>query len=170
MPGSLILAAMLAPAPPVQDHKLRAYPGMRQDGATYIVATDAKGRITDCLPIDPKADAGKVSAACAALTAKGVPAEVTPAEAIGESALWFPSAEYPADAMPPHSAGSVTLIYEINTQGAATSCMVQHSSGVEKLDQAACRAMLMRAHFTPARYKGLPINSAAIVTFSYESQ
>lgn len=173
MLGSLILgaiAAASAPAAPGHGETLRAYPGIRHDGAFYAVATDKKGRITDCLPIDPKADASKTRAACAALTAKGVPADITPAVARGESALWFPSAEYPAEAIPAHSIGSVTLVYEIDEAGTAKNCMVHRSSGIEMLDYAACRAVLKRARFTPARYKGKPVYAAVIATYSYESE
>ena len=172
MPALLILGAIaaLAPVPGAFGDQQRAYPAMRHEGAAYAVATDAKGRIVNCLPLDPTADAAKVRAACAAITAKGVPASIAPATASGTADDWFPSAEYPADAIPRRSSGSVTVVYEVDERGAAVNCIVQRSSGVAMFDLAACRAMLKRARFAPASYQGKPVHAAAIATFAYDSQ
>lgn len=168
MPALMMLGAVMALLP-AGDRALRAYPAMQQDGAAYAVTTDKANRIASCLPLDPAADAAKVRAACAALTAKGVPASITPAMAKGTPNDWFPSADYPANALPARTSGTVTLIYEIDVRGAATNCMIYRSSGVGALDVAACAALIKRARFTPASYKGKPVHAAAISSFAYDS-
>ncbi|MBQ1498221.1 MAG: TonB family protein [Sphingomonas sp.] len=173
MPALFMLgaaAAVLAPAPGASAEKLRAWPAMRHEGAAYAVATDRKNRIISCVPLDPATDATKVKAACATLAARGVPTAITPALAKGSSEEWFPSADYPAASIPEHKSGSVTIVYEIDERGVATDCMVQHSSGIAKLDVAACAAMLKRARFTPASFQGKPVHAAAIATFAYDSE
>lgn len=173
MPALFMLgavAAVLAPAPSASGEKLRAWPAMRHEGATYAVATDRRNRIISCVPLDPAIDAAKTKAACAAIAARGVPAAITPALAKGPTEEWFPSSDYPATAIPEHSSGSVTIVYEIDERGAATHCMVQHSSGIARLDVAACAAVLKRARFTPASYQGKPVHAAAIATFEYDSE
>lgn len=168
MPGLLMLGAALMLAPAADDRPI-AYPAIQQAGGAYAIAAEA-GRITECLPLDPSEDAGKTRTACAALTARGVPAGIEPAIATGTPSDWFPSAEYPADAMRPGTSGSVTLIYEIDEKGAVTSCLISKSSGLAKLDQAACAGLIRRGHFSPASYNGKPVHAAAIARFSYERQ
>jgi len=170
MPALFILGTVLALAPAAPgDKAMRAYPAMQQDGGTYAVTTGKANRIESCLPLDPGADAAKARAACAALAARGVPATVTPAVALGTPDQWFPSEDYPAEALPKKSSGTVTLIYEIDVQGAATNCMIYRSSGVKDMDVAACAALVKRARFTPASYKGKPVHAAAISSFGFES-
>lgn len=170
MPALFIIGAALALTPsPAGDKTLRAYPAMQQDGVSYAVTTGKASRIASCLPLEPGTDAAKVKAACAALAAKGVPASVTPAVALGTPEDWFPSDEYPAELLPAKTSGTVTLIYEINAQGAATNCMIYRSSGVKEMDVAACAALVKRARFTPASYKGKPVHAAAISSFGYDS-
>lgn len=170
MPALFIIGAALALTPSTSgDKALRAYPAMQQDGGTYAVTTGKANRIASCLPLDPAADAGKAKAACAALIARGVPASVTPAVAQGTPDQWFPSSDYPAELLPAKTSGTVTLIYEINEQGAATNCMIYRSSGVKEMDIAACAALVKRARFTPASYKGKPVHAAAISSFGFES-
>jgi TonB family protein len=169
MPGLLMLGVALALSPAPGDKSLRAYPAMQQGGATYAVTMDKTNRIGTCLPLDPKANGEVVKAACAALAEKGVPETVTPAIAKGTPDDWFPSAEYPAEAIPAHSSATVTLIYEIDAQGMAANCMIYRSSGVQAFDVAACAALVKRARFTPASYKGKPVHAAAISSFGYES-
>lgn len=170
MPALFMIGAALALTPYTSgDKALRAYPAMHQDGGTYAITTGKANRIASCLPLDPAADLSKVKAACAALAAKGVPASVTPAVALGTPEQWFPSADYPADALPTRTSGTVTLIYEIDEQGAATNCMIYRSSGVKDLDVAACAALVKRARFTPASYKGKPVHAAAISSFGFDS-
>jgi len=173
MPALLIVGAIAMalpqPAAAAGDKALRAYPAMKHEGAAYAVAADKTNRIAYCLPLDPSANADKVRAACAALSSKGVPADITPAVAKGSPDDWFPSADYPAEAMSARSSGTVTLIYEIDTQGATINCMVYRSSGLSALDVAACAALTKRARFTPASYKGKPVHAAAISSFGFES-
>jgi TonB family protein len=73
-------------------------------------------------------------------------------------------ADYPIDALHEHLQGRVVMRLTVSPDGRATACAPVVSSRDSRFDQAACRAALSRARFTPALdAAGQPV-AAQIVT------
>jgi TonB family protein len=59
--------------------------------------------------------------------------------------------DYPASALRAGEDGDVRVTLDVGPNGRATQCTVNASSGSAALDAAACRLLISRARFTPAR-------------------
>ena len=66
--------------------------------------------------------------------------------------------DYPADALRYERTGTVTLGFEIDTDGAVIDSAVNHSSGHADLDQAA-RAGILKCHFRAGTKSGKPVRT-----------
>lgn len=69
----------------------------------------------------------------------------------GNPAEWVTSDDYPAAALRDGQQGRTGFRLQIGSDGRVTDCAVTQSSGSADLDQTACRMLVRRAHFTPAR-------------------
>jgi TonB family protein len=163
----LILAAatLIACAAPAAA-QMRVYPALRSGDAAYVVDADSGGRIRQCRPAKP-ALVPDPAPACAALTARGLPAEVVPAKSITDPATWVTFDDYPPDALRREVAGTTRMIFEVDDRGRVAECRAYASSGHADLDTAACAALVARARFSPATYKGQPVRALGIVSFSF---
>lgn len=144
------------------------YPPMRQGGVAYAVRTGTGGKIINCQPLDGKPDAGALSAACAALTAKGVPADVVPARATNDPGRWVNYTDYPNKVARKAHEGTLQFVFEVNEQGRVSACEVFASSGEPEIDKTVCAAITARARFTPATYKGQPVSAVGTNVFNYD--
>ncbi len=59
--------------------------------------------------------------------------------------------DYPPSALRNNEAGTVSFKLDIGADGRVTNCSVTNSSGFADLDQTACRLLIRRARFTPAK-------------------
>lgn len=73
------------------------------------------------------------------------------AEPFGNEAFWATSDDLPPQFRSLAQPKVVTMRLHIGTVGRATQCWIMISSGESVLDQQACRVMVRRARFTPAR-------------------
>lgn len=153
--------ALAAPAP-----GWSVLPAMRHAGIIYAVRTDAAGKIVKCSPIERGPIPTEIEAACAIFAARGVPATLTPARSIGDPASWVTQSDYPADAG--RTGGTVQLILEVDITGKISDCRAYPVSVNAALETAACTALVARARFSPATYKGAPAVAVGIesVTFA----
>jgi TonB family protein len=140
-----------------QNPPMLAYPAMMHAGKAYAVRVGSTGKIVKCQPID--AAGGDTAAACAALTAKGVPATVTPARSTSDPASWVTDNDYPGAALRAEASGTVHFLFEVDETGRVANCTVSQSSGNASIDSAVCAAIVARARFTPATYKGQPVRA-----------
>jgi TonB family protein len=63
---------------------------------------------------------------------------------------WFSPDSYPMEAQKKGIEGSVTYDVSVDRNGEPKSCRIVASSGSSILDRATCKAVLSKAHFTPA--------------------
>ncbi len=63
---------------------------------------------------------------------------------------WASRLGYPTQALREQREGTVHFTAHISSTGEVTSCEVTGSSGSQDLDEATCRELKLRAHFTPA--------------------
>src|SRR5215813_8537304 len=66
------------------------------------------------------------------------------------------AADYPIQSVRLGEQGTVAVQYQIDETGAVVECAVTRSSGLQRLDQAAC-AVVVRWKFTPATQAGKPV-------------
>lgn len=59
--------------------------------------------------------------------------------------------DYPEEALYNGVQGKVAIVWTITSQGFVEKCHVVESSGHVQLDEAACRAIIRRARYEPAR-------------------
>ena len=168
--GFAIAGAGLAAAAPAQPQAkgILVYPAMRHAGVAYAVRTGDNGKIISCQPVDGKPDQAALTLACAALTAKGVPANVVPARATNNPGDWVTSGDYPPAVTKTKRSGTLQFVYEVNPQGRISACEVFETSGVPEIDTAVCASITARARFTPATYKGAPVAAIGTNFFTYE--
>ena len=69
--------------------------------------------------------------------------------AIGNSDDWVSYRDYPIDALAANKEGSVTILWQIGTDGYVHDCRIIRSSGVPSLDAAACTAVTNRGRYRP---------------------
>ena len=82
-----------------------------------------------------------------------------PARAL-DPAHWIMGDDYPSEAIEREWEGIVSIAWTIEASGRAGQCYVLESSGHAALDEAACRLILLRGRFEPARdAEGRPISS-----------
>ena len=75
---------------------------------------------------------------------------------------WITAEDYPAAALKAGKAGVSHIRWDVTADGKAENCTIAESSGSPDLDQAACTAILTRAHYTPALdKKGRPARDTA---------
>ena len=72
------------------------------------------------------------------------------ASARGDESAWITTDDYPPSSIRAEEEGTTGIKWTINAQGRAENCQVTQSSGSSALDQAACRALLRRARYSPA--------------------
>ena len=65
-------------------------------------------------------------------------------------------ADYPVYSIRQHESGEVTLTYVVNESGSVMTCWVLLTSGVPRLDDAACAMVRKRWKYTPATENGKP--------------
>jgi protein TonB len=71
---------------------------------------------------------------------------------------WVATEGYPKRALREEREGTVHFKVSIGADGIAKDCTVTQSSGSQDLDEAACKIIMKRAHFKPARNaKGEPV-------------
>jgi protein TonB len=79
-----------------------------------------------------------------------MPPGAVPARELGTGSL-VTGDDYPDDALYGGLQGRVVLVWTITSQGFVEHCYVVESSGHTQLDEAACRAVVRRARYEPAR-------------------
>ena len=65
--------------------------------------------------------------------------------------------DYPSRSIALHESGAVTVTYVVGEEGSVTSCTVVFTSGVPRLDEAACAMVRRRWKYTPAMQGGKPV-------------
>lgn len=151
-----------------QSKDVLVYPAMRQAGVAYAIRTGDGGKILSCQPVDGKPDKATLDAACAALTAKGVPADVVPARAINDPGGWVTYGDYPRSVVNRKREGALQFVYEIDEHGRVSACEVFETSGEPDIDKVVCASIVARARFKPATYKGQPVNAIGTNFFTYD--
>ncbi|HZV17396.1 MAG TPA: energy transducer TonB [Sphingobium sp.] len=72
------------------------------------------------------------------------------AGARGNPNSWITNDDYPSRALRDEAEGTVSIAWEINTQGRVENCHVTSSSGNSDLDEAACSLITRRGRYSPA--------------------
>jgi TonB family protein len=80
----------------------------------------------------------------------GAPAATAPMPR-GNPAYWVTGDDYPAAALRAEDQGRVAFQVTVSAHGVASDCIVTASSGSAMLDTAACRLIMRRGRFLPAR-------------------
>lgn len=84
------------------------------------------------------------------------------AGARGDPAQWVTTDDYPPAALREERQGVSKLTWQINEQGRVENCQVVSSSGSPDLDEAACRLIVRRGKYTPAKdQNGNPIRTSS---------
>jgi protein TonB len=104
-------------------------------------------------PVRPKAEEAASVAAPAPAPALRIPAQV-------DASSSCEAPRYPTSSRLAGESGSVRLLFLINQQGDVEQSRVEHSSGFERLDEAA-RDALSLCHFKPGTVDGRPERSWA---------
>ncbi|BCA58177.1 energy transducer TonB [Sphingomonas sp. HMP6] len=109
----------------------------------------------------------KLSIACALL----VPICTVPAwgqNTQSKTTVWISDSDYPAESLRAGEEGDVTASWTIGTDGRVSDCKIVVSSGHPLLDEATCKAMTLRARYTPAFDRlGKPIASQQSRKFAW---
>ncbi len=79
------------------------------------------------------------------------PSMATPAKPRGNPGGWVTNEDYPSSAMREGLQGVTGFRLDIGPDGRVTNCTVTSSSGSQLLDDTACRLLVRRARFTPAK-------------------
>lgn len=79
------------------------------------------------------------------------PSMATPAKPRGNPGAWVTNEDYPSSAMREGVQGVTGFRLDIGPDGKVTNCTVTASSGSSLLDDTACRLLIRRARFTPAK-------------------
>jgi periplasmic protein TonB len=69
----------------------------------------------------------------------------------GNPGEWVTTEDYPSSALRSGQEGRSVLQLDIGANGQPAACSVAQSSGSDDLDRTACRLLMRRAHFTPAK-------------------
>lgn len=118
---------MVAPPPIVQAPTVIAPPVMQTvQSAAPVIHVDAP-------PAPPK------------------PSMAVPAKPRGNPGNWVTNDDYPSAAMRDGAQGVTGFRLDIGPDGKATNCTVTSSSGSSLLDDTACRLLVRRARFSPAK-------------------
>jgi len=113
-------------------------------------------------PEAPPADPVPLQAPAPVRPVEPLPIGATPARALTPQMIWVLPDDYPADALRNGWSGRVKIGWTISVDGRAVDCHTIQSSGHEVLDEAACRAIMARARYEPARdVAGVAIASSA---------
>jgi protein TonB len=79
------------------------------------------------------------------------PSMASPAKPRGNPGGWVTNDDYPSSAIREGVQGTTSFRLDIGPDGRATNCTVTGSSGSASLDDTACRLLVRRARFTPAK-------------------
>jgi TonB family protein len=96
----------------------------------------------------------------ASRTPSSTPAMATTSHAVTDD-------DYPAQSVRLHETGAVTVTYVINEMGSVTECSVVISSGITRLDDAACAMVKKRWKYKPATQDGKPVSIQYISKVSF---
>jgi hypothetical protein len=77
------------------------------------------------------------------------------------------AADYPTQSIRLHETGAVTVTYVVSESGSITSCSVVISSGIARLDDAACTMVKRRWKYKPATQNGKPVSIQYISKVSF---
>ena len=77
------------------------------------------------------------------------------------------AADYPRDSILLHESGTVTVTYVVNEKGSVSDCSVVVTSGVGRLDDAACIMVKRRWKYTPATENGKPTSIQYVSTIKF---
>jgi TonB family protein len=75
--------------------------------------------------------------------------------------------DYPTQSVRAHETGEVTVTYVVGDAGFVTSCSVLISSGIVRLDDAACTMVKKRWRYKPATQDGKPVSIQYISKVSF---
>lgn len=174
MLGGIAAAAVAVPAIALADSAGLAtvhvvYPALRQGGMSFAVSVGNDGRITECAPVESAQATPATQSACAALTARGLPAGVAPARPIGEQTGWLTIDDVPEEMMFANTHVGAELIFEVDQSGKVSACRPYKSTGMAEFDALACRKFQERARFTPATYNGTPVLAVGTTYTKFDS-
>ena len=77
------------------------------------------------------------------------------------------AADYPRESVQLHESGKVTVTYVVNEKGSVSECTVVASSGVGRIDEAACVMVKRRRKYTPATEDGKPTSIQYVSTITF---
>jgi TonB family protein len=77
------------------------------------------------------------------------------------------AADYPRDSVLLHESGKVTVTYVVSEKGSVSDCTVVVSSGVGRIDEAACTMVKRRWKYTPATENGKPTSIQYVSTITF---
>jgi protein TonB len=84
------------------------------------------------------------------------------AGARGDPSQWITNDDYPPSALRDGREGRTAIAWDINAQGKVENCRVTSSSGSPDLDETACRLIVRRGRYSPAKdTNGQPMRSTA---------
>lgn len=95
------------------------------------------------------------------------PAPGTPARPRSPLEALITMDDYPSSAASKGQSGTIAMKLQVGPNGRVHRCTVTRSSGIEALDETACRLIRMRARFLPARNGGGQAVTSEI-TYSHE--
>lgn len=87
------------------------------------------------------------------ISKKAREAVATPASPITEKVTWLTNDDYPPAAIAERRSGTSGILWTIGIDGRAGQCLITRSSGSPDLDEAACRAIELRAEYVTAKDK-----------------
>jgi periplasmic protein TonB len=79
------------------------------------------------------------------------PSQASPSKPRGNPGEWVTPDDYPPAALRNEEQGRTGFKLDVGPDGKATNCSVTTSSGHPDLDETACKLLLRRARFTPAK-------------------
>lgn len=79
------------------------------------------------------------------------PKVATPLKPRGNPGSWVSNDDYPAAALRDNESGVTGFRLDVGPDGRVTNCSVTSSSGSSTLDTTACKLLMRRAKFTPAK-------------------
>lgn len=91
------------------------------------------------------------------------------ASAKGDPRQWITNDDYPASAARDGRGGRTVISYQVNEQGRAENCQVTSSSGSPDLDDQACKLIIRRARYAPAKdQNGNALRTSVTLPFRWD--
>jgi protein TonB len=136
------------PPPPKEQPKVESPPIVTPPPIVQPPVVNSPPMVTTPIPQPP---APPVLAPPSPAPAPPKPSQASGPKPRGNPGDWANSDDYPPSAQRNQEQGRTGFKLDVGADGKATNCTVTSSSGFADLDQTACRVLLRRARFTPAK-------------------